>query len=195
MGGRTIVAEVDELRIPGVLAITPDRHCDQRGFFSEVYNRGWFAQHGIDDAFVQDNHSLSRSVGTVRGLHFQSPPRPVAKLVHVVKGAILDVVVDLRWGSPTYGEHVAIELSDDNWTQLYAPVGTAHGFCTLEPNTEVAYKVTDYWSPDVDRGIAWDDPDLGISWPVTPRQAILSAKDRAQPKLAQIEPQFSWVWS
>jgi dTDP-4-dehydrorhamnose 3,5-epimerase len=113
----------------------------------------------------------------------------------VVKGAILDVVVDLRWGSPTYGEHVAIELSDDNWTQLYAPVGTAHGFCTLEPNTEVAYKVTDYWSPDVDRGIAWDDPDLGISWPVTPRQAILSAKDRAQPKLAQIEPQFSWVWS
>lgn len=178
------------LGLEGVLLITPVRHQDGRGFFSEVYNRRRLTEAGIDVEFVQDNHSLSAEKGTVRGLHFQIDPHPVAKLVRVTSGGIWDVVVDLRRGSPTYGQHVSAELSADNWAQLYVPVGFAHGFCTLEPNTEVAYKVTDYWSADVDRGLAWDDPDLAIPWPVSGDEAIVSDKDRSQPKLADLPPYF-----
>jgi dTDP-4-dehydrorhamnose 3,5-epimerase len=185
--------EVFEYHISGVVTIRPVKHCDDRGFFSEVYNKRSLAEVGITDEFVQDNHSLSRDVGVVRGLHFQIDPHPIAKLVHVTRGAVLDVVVDIRHGSPTFGEHVAVELSAANWTQLYAPIGMAHGFCTLEPDTEVAYKVTDYWSPDVDRGLAWNDPDLGIDWPVDPEDAILSPKDRAQPRLADLPRYFAWT--
>lgn len=182
--------EITELPIAGVFAITPDRFGDSRGFFSEVYNRRALAEHGIDDVFVQDNHSLSADSGTVRGLHFQIDPHPIAKLVRITRGAVLDVVVDIRHGSPTFGQHVAVELSAENWKQLYAPVGTAHGFCTLTPDTEVAYKVTDHWAPDVDRGIAWNDPALGIEWPVAEDDAVLSDKDRSQPLLADIPEHF-----
>lgn len=183
---------VTETDLPGVLLITPDRYMDDRGFFSEVYNREALAGHGIEDHFVQDNHSLSVDRGTVRGLHFQVDPHPVAKLVRAARGAILDVVVDIRTDSPTFGRHVAVELSAENWLQVYAPIGTAHGFCTLEPNTEVVYKVTDYWSPDVDRGVAWDDEELGIPWPVTPEDAVLSGKDRSQPRLSELPHHFEW---
>lgn len=184
--------EAVELEIPGVLTITPERLGDDRGFFSEVYNKRSLREAGILDDFLQDNHSLSRDVGVVRGLHFQIDPQPIAKLIRVAKGAILDVVVDIRRGSPAFGRHVAVELSASNWTQLYAPVGVAHGFCTLEPDTEVVYKVTDYWAPDVDRGIAWDDPQLEIDWPVAPDSAILSEKDRAQPLMSDLPPFFTW---
>lgn len=184
--------EVRETELAGVLLVIPDRHADDRGFFSEVYNRRDLASHGMDDEFVQDNHSKSTDQGTIRGLHFQIEPHPVAKLVRVTRGAILDVVVDIRHGSPTFGRHVAVELNAENWTQVYAPVGTAHGFCTLQPNTEVAYKVTDYWSPDVDRGLAWDDDDLGIEWPVHATDAVLSDKDRAHPALSELPAYFEW---
>lgn len=178
------------LGLEGVLLITPVRHQDGRGFFSEVYNRRRLAEAGVDVEFVQDNHSLSAEKGTVRGLHFQIDPHPVAKLIRVTRGSIWDVVVDLRRWSPSYGQHASAELSADNWSQLYVPVGFAHGFCTLEPNTEVAYKVTDYWSAEVDKGLAWDDPDLAIPWPVSADQATISDKDRTHPKLADLPAYF-----
>lgn len=181
--------ETKRLRLDGVLLISPVKHQDDRGFFSEVYNEKQLSEAGIDDHFVQDNHSLSRDSGTVRGLHFQIAPHPVAKLVRVTQGAVWDVVVDLRSSSPTYREYVTAELSAQNWAQMYVPIGFAHAFCTLEPDTEVAYKVTDYWSADVDKGVAWDDPDIGISWPVPSSEAILSDKDRSQPALADL-PNF-----
>lgn len=184
--------EVETTDLDGVLILSPKRYQDDRGFFSEVYNKQALKEVGIEDDFVQDNHSLSRPKGTVRGMHFQIPPHAIAKLVRVTSGAILDVAVDIRKGSPTYGEYVTVELSSDNWKQIYVPIGFAHGFCTLEPDTEVAYKVTDYWSPDIDRGLAWDDPDIGINWPVTADQAILSDKDRSQPKMADLPVFFDW---
>lgn len=183
--------EFEDLRLDGVKLVVPRRFGDDRGFFSEVYNQRTFSEVGIDDVFVQDNHSLSGPVGTVRGLHFQVDPHPIAKLIRVVRGAIYDVVVDLRSGSPTYGEHLGVELSADNWAQLYVPVGFAHGFCTMKPDTEVAYKVTDYWSAEVDKGVAWDDPDLGIDWPVDPGGAVLSDKDKAQPSLSDLPGYFN----
>lgn len=184
--------EVKDLELGGVRLITPNRFGDDRGFFSEVYNRRAFTEIGIMDEFVQDNHSLSGDVGTVRGLHFQIEPHPIAKLVRVTSGAMLDVVVDIRRGSPSYGNPITVELSETNWAQLYVPVGFAHGFCTLEPNTEVEYKVTDYWSPDVDKGVAWDDPDLGITWPGGHDEAALSDKDMAQPKFSSLPTHFTW---
>lgn len=183
--------EIENLDLAGVKKIVPARFGDDRGFFSEVYNQRVFGEAGINDVFVQDNHSLSGPVGTVRGLHFQSEPHSIAKLVRVVRGAVYDVVVDLRESSPTYGQHLGVELSADNWAQLYVPVGFAHGFCTLKPDTEVAYKVTDYWSPEVDKGLAWDDPDLAIEWPVDRGSAILSDKDRSQPSFAELPEYFS----
>lgn len=179
-----------ELGIEGVRTVLPQQHGDQRGFFSEVYNKQALAEVGINDGFVQDNHSLSGEKGTVRGLHFQIDPHPVAKLVRVTRGAIWDVVVDLRHGSPTFGQHVAVELSADNWEQIYVPIGCAHGFCTLKPNTEVVYKVTDYWSSEVDKGVLWNDPDLGIEWPVSAEEAVLSEKDQAQPRFADLPEYF-----
>jgi dTDP-4-dehydrorhamnose 3,5-epimerase len=181
---------VQTLNIPEVKVITPRKFGDARGFFSETYNRAGLLEHGIDVAFVQDNHSLSAETGVVRGLHFQTAPRAQDKLVRVVRGAILDVAVDIRHGSPTYGQHVAVVLSAENWQQLWVPKGFAHGFCTLEPDTEVLYKVTDYYAPECDRGLLWNDPALGIDWPVTSAAAVLSDKDHKHPPLADLPKYF-----
>lgn len=184
--------QVEQLAISDVLLITPVKHGDARGFFSEVYNAETLrAEAGIDATFVQDNHSLSTGKGVVRGLHFQTPPAEQGKLVRVVRGAILDVAVDLRHGSPTYGQHVAAELSADNWAQLWVPGGFAHGFCTLTETTEVIYKVTSAYSPAHDKGLRWNDPALGIDWPVTEAEATLSEKDRLQPLLAELPLNFT----
>lgn len=178
------------LEIPEVILIEPPRFLDHRGFFSETCNKADLAAAGIDVDFVQDNHSLSRARGVVRGLHFQTPPAAQDKLVRVTRGAVLDVAVDLRRGSQSYGRWVSAVLSAANWHQLFVPKGFAHGFCTLEPDTELLYKVSDYYAPECDRGLAWDDPDLGIVWPVPPEQAILSDKDASQPRLADLDPAF-----
>jgi dTDP-4-dehydrorhamnose 3,5-epimerase len=175
---------VEDTAIPDVKIITPKKFGDHRGFFSETYNRRAAAEAGIHLEFVQDNHSLSADVGTIRGLHFQSAPFAQDKLVRAPRGRILDVAVDLRRSSPTFGRHVAVELSAENWRQLLVPIGFAHGFCTLEPETEVFYKVTNYYSPAHDHGLAFDDPALGIAWPVDAAKAILSDKDRRLPRLA-----------
>lgn len=181
---------VEETPIAGLLIVTPQKFGDDRGFFSETYNRRTFADAGLDVAFIQDNHSLSGQTGTVRGLHFQSRPFAQDKLVRVLRGRILDVAVDLRRSSSTYGQHVAMELSAENWKQLFVPVGLAHGFCTLEPDTEVLYKVTELYSPHHDHGIAWDDPALGVAWPVKSDRAIMSDKDRRHPLLADLPAFF-----
>ena len=191
--GERSVLEVAQLGIEGVILVVPEKFGDDRGFFSEVFNHQRFQEAGIRGNFVQDNHSMSAEAGTVRGLHFQIPPHPVAKLVRVLRGVVWDVVVDLRHGSETYGQQVGVELSSSNWAQLYVPAGLAHGFCTLEPNTEVAYKVTDYWYPMLDRGLAWDDPALGIEWPVTMEDAVLSDKDKKQPRLKDLPRHFEWT--
>ena len=182
--------QIEEAALPGIKIITPRRFADERGFFAETYNRRTYAAAGIDLDFVQDNHSLSRRRGTVRGLHFQSPPFAQAKLVSVVRGSILDVAVDLRRASPTFGRHVMVEMSAADAKQLLVPIGFAHGFCTLEADTEVLYKVTDYYAPEHDRGLAWDDPALAIPWPIAPSQAILSAKDARHPRLADLADTF-----
>ncbi|MFS8636624.1 MAG: dTDP-4-dehydrorhamnose 3,5-epimerase [Gemmatimonadota bacterium] len=179
--------EIFETAIPDVKEIVPVRYGDERGFLSEVYQRDAFAAAGIDIEFVQENHSYSARRGTVRGLHFQIPPRAQAKLVRVARGAILDVAVDIRPGSPTFGRHVAVVLSAENWKQLYIPVGFAHGFCTLEPDTEVIYKLSDVYAPELERGLLWNDPALGIEWPVSEAEAILSPKDRTHPRLSELE--------
>ncbi len=181
---------VTALSIPDVKLITPRRFADNRGFFSEVYNSRALAEAGIHIAFVQDNHSLSAEVGTIRGLHFQTPPHSQTKLVRVARGRILDVAVDLRRGSPTFGRHVTAELSAENWSQLLVPIGFAHGFCTLEPDTEVLYKVDAYYAPQNDAGVLWSDPDLGIPWPVTPDKALLSDKDARLPSLKDCKALF-----
>lgn len=176
--------------LAGVIIVTPKRHGDARGFFSETYSRRDFAAIGVDGEFVQDNHSLSATVGTIRGLHFQTPPFEQGKLVRVARGRVLDVAVDLRRSSPTFGRHVAVELSAENGRQLWVPAGFAHGFCTLEPDTEVLYKVTGYYSREHDAGLAYDDPALGIDWPLPPSGPVLSDKDRAQPRLADLAAVF-----
>jgi len=176
--------------VPGPVLIDGRRFGDHRGFFLETYSSQDFAALGIPDLFVQDNHSLSAEPGTIRGLHFQIPPRAQAKLVRVLRGAILDIAVDIRRSSRDFGRHVAVELSAANARQFYVPAGFAHGFCTLAPDTEVAYKVTDFYAPDCDRAIAWDDPDLGIAWPVAPGAAQLSEKDRRAPRLRDLAMGF-----
>lgn len=183
-----MAVSISSLAIPAVRLVVPDRFGDDRGYFSETYSRRAFATGGIGEEFVQDNHSLSALAGTVRGLHYQSAPCAQGKLVRVVRGAVLDVAVDLRRGSPTFGGHVHATLSAANGHQLFVPVGFAHGFCTLEPDTEVVYKVTAYYSREHDLGIRWDDPALGIVWPVRPEAAVLSAKDLAMPCLADVSP-------
>ena len=175
----------------GPVLVTPRRFEDDRGFFSETFGDARFRAAVADVSFVQDNHSLSRAPGTIRGLHYQAPPMAQGKLVRVVRGAILDVAVDIRHGSPTFGEHVAVELSADNWAQLWVPEGFAHGFCTLAPDTEVVYKVTASYSPDHDFGLAFDDPELAIDWPVPPSAAVLSDKDRRHPRLAELPHHFT----
>ena len=174
--------QVQELAIPDVKVLTPTRFGDQRGFFSEVYSRRTLVEAGFDTAFVQDNHSWSAQRGTVRGLHFQTPPHTQDKLVRAVRGSVFDVAVDLRRNSPTYGRHVSVVLSAAAWNQVLVPVGFAHGFMTLEPDTEVIYKVSDYYAPKYDEGLRWNDPVLGIRWPIPEKEALLSDKDRRQPE-------------
>ena len=183
--------KVEALAIPELKLITPAIFRDERGFFSQTYQRKALADVGIDRTFVQDNHSLSRSKGVLRGLHFQIPPHPQGKLVRVIRGAIFDVAVDIRHGSPTFGSHVSVVLSADNWSQFWVPEGFAHGYCTLEPETEVIYKVTDNYAPECDRGLAWDDPALGIAWPIAQLEPILADKDRRHPRLADLPVHFS----
>lgn len=175
--------KVEPLTIPDVLLVTPPRFGDSRGFFSEVFNVERFAAAGIPGPFVQDNQSLSRDVGTIRGLHCQVAPFVQGKLVRCVRGAIWDVAVDVRAGSATYGQWCAAELSAENWAQLWIPGGFLHGFCTLRPDTEVLYKVTGPYSRESERGVIWDDPTLSLPWPVAPGQAVLSDKDRLLPRL------------
>lgn len=184
---------VDELEIPAVAVFRPKRHRDQRGFLSEVYNKKTFAAAGIDIDFVQDNHAFSARKGTVRGLHFQIPPFAQDKLIRVVRGAVFDVAVDLRYGSPTYGRHVATVLSAAAWNQILVPVGFAHGFMTLEANSEVVYKASNSYSPEHDKGLRWNDPVLAIGWPLGEDEAILSDKDKAQPSLAELPHYFRYT--
>ncbi len=181
---------VERLKIREIVAIRPDRHEDVRGFFSETYSRRALAEAGIDTEFVQDNHSLSIPQGTLRGLHFQAPPAAQAKLVRVVRGAILDIAVDIRMGSPSYGQHVSCELGAREWNQLYVPLGFAHGFCTLEPDTEVIYKVSDYYVPEHEHGLLWNDPALAIDWPAS--NPLLSEKDRSHPPLRELPEYFTY---
>jgi len=174
-----------ELSIPDVRLITPRRFGDDRGWFTETWSR-----RTLDIAFCQDNMSLSAEVGTIRGLHFQKPPHAQAKLVMVLQGRILDVAVDIRRASRTFGQHVAVELSAAAGNQLFIPRGFAHGFCTLEPGTQVMYKVDDFYAPETDAGIFWADPDLAINWPVRVDQAHLSPKDLGLPRLKDIDSPF-----
>ena len=179
------------LAISDVKLLTPRKFGDDRGFFSETWSRRTLAAQGIDADFVQDNHSLSRSTGVLRGLHFQTAPQAQDKLVRVVRGSIFDVAVDIRRGSTTYGRHVSAVLSAENWAQLWVPKGFAHGFVTLEPDTEVVYKVTADYAPDCDRGLAWDDPALAIAWPVPVARELLTAKDRQHPRLQDLPDYFA----
>lgn len=175
-----------------VVLITPPRFTDERGWFQETYNQRRAAELGIDVEFVQDNHSLSRPAGTLRGLHFQTPPHGQAKLIRCMRGRILDVTVDVRRGSPTYARWVSVELSAENGAQLFVPVGFAHGFVTLEPDCEVAYKVSDFYAPECDGGIRFDDPDIRLSWPFPADELVLSHKDRALPLLSEFESPFAY---
>ena len=170
-----------------VIRITPPRHGDHRGFFGETYSRRRYTEIGIDIEFVQDNHSLSKAVGTLRGLHFQVPPAAQAKLVRCGRGAIFDVAVDIRRGSPTYGQWEGYELTEENGHQLYVPVGFAHGFVTLEPDSEIVYKCTDYYAPETEGAVRWDS--CGIHWPL-PVDPILSDKDDVAPALADFDSPF-----
>jgi len=182
--------EVTALSLSGIKLIAPKIFRDVRGLFCETFNARALAQAGIGATFVQDNHSLSSQKGVVRGLHFQEPPHAQGKLVRVARGSIFDVAVDIRRGSPTYGRHVTAVLSAENWRQIWIPEGFAHGFCTLEPDTEVLYKVTDHYAPERDRGLKWDDPALAIAWPVAAHEAVLSPKDRRHPTLADLKSSF-----
>ena len=173
--------KVEALGIDGVKLITPSRHGDDRGYFSETYSAPRMEAAGIADLFVQDNQSFSRASGTVRGLHCQIAPFAQGKLVRVLRGAIWDVAVDARTGSPTYGQHVAATLSAENGSQLWIPPGFLHGFCTTAPDTEVAYKVTALYHGASERGVVWTDPTLALPWPVEPWAAALSDKDRVLP--------------
>lgn len=175
-----------------VLEIAPARFEDERGWFSEVYNKAAWADLGIDDEFVQDNQSVSYAQGTIRGLHYQRAPFAQAKLVRVLAGAVLDVAVDLRTGSPTYGQHASVVLSAEAHNQIYIPVGFAHGFCTLAPDTVVAYKASGFYSKEHEGGVLWCDPDLGIDWPVAPDAAVVSDKDRDLPLLKDVSRCFDY---
>ena len=183
--------QIEDTPLAGLRVLTPRRFGDSRGFFSESWNRRLLADHGMDYDFVQDNHSVSARVNTVRGLHFQSPPHAQAKLVRFGKGRLFDVAVDIRKGSPTYGQWYGVELSFENGRQLMIPAGFLHGFSTREPETEIIYKCTDYYSPTADGAVRFDDPDIGIDWGLS-GDAILSDKDAAAPRLADFTTPFSF---
>ena len=181
---------MQSFQIQGPVLFTPKRHGDHRGYFAELFRQDQFDAAVGPTVFVQDNHSYSAQAGTLRGLHFQTPPRAQGKLVRCGRGSLFDVAVDIRVGSPTYGQHVSALLSAENGAQLWVPAGFAHGFCSLEPDTEIVYKVTDYYSPENDRGLAFDDPALGIDWPIDLASAVVSDKDRRHPRLADLPPSF-----
>lgn len=185
--------QITSLDIPDVKLIQPKRIGDSRGFFSETYRLNVLRDAGLDLNFVQDNHSLSEAAGTVRGLHFQTPPHAQAKLVRVTRGSILDVAVDIRKGSPTYGHYVSAEISAQNWTQILIPVGFAHGLMTLEPDTEVLYRVTGYYSASSDAGLAWNDASIGIAWPDVGTGIKLSDKDAKLPGLESFDSPFEYI--
>jgi dTDP-4-dehydrorhamnose 3,5-epimerase len=175
--------QLTRFAIQGPALIVPNRLGDARGYFVETYKENWFRENVADTRFVQDNQSMSATVGTLRGLHYQTAPFGQDKLIRCVKGAIYDVVVDIRPESETFGQWIGTNLTEAGGEQLWVPEGFAHGFCTLEPDTIVFYKVTNYYSREHDKGVAFDDPDIGIDWPIDPAHAVLSDKDRVQPKL------------
>jgi dTDP-4-dehydrorhamnose 3,5-epimerase len=178
--------------LPDVKIVTPARFGDERGFFSEIYNRRALADVGIDMAFNQENHAFSADRGTLRGLHFQCPPATQTKLLRVLRGAIVDVCVDCRKGSPTFGQHVMVELLAESGQQILCPKGFAHGILTLMPHTEIAYKVDAYYAPELDMGIRFDDPALGIDWPLPKSELILSEKDRNLPDFRDLPDVFTY---
>lgn len=181
---------VENLTFFGIIVLRPRRLSDERGWFMETYRNDVFAELGITASFVQDNHVLSRTAGTLRGLHFQAPPKAQAKLVRVLRGAIYDAVVDIRCGSPTYGRWTGTRLSAEGGEQLFVPAGFAHGYCTLETNTEIAYKCDAYYAPEHEGGISATDPDIGITWPFAVKAMTVSAKDAALPRLRDLDSPF-----
>lgn len=183
---------ISQKEIADVILVKPKRFGDSRGYFCESYQKARYDDNGIDCSFVQDNHSLSAEKGIIRGLHFQAPPFAQDKLVRCTRGTILDVAVDIRNGSPTFGKFVTAELSAENGHQLFVPKGFAHGFCTLEENCEVQYKTSDYYSPEHDGGIRFDDPDIGILWPAAASEITVSAKDDALPTLKALGEVFQY---
>ena len=182
--------QFEPLDILDVVLLKPTRFGDTRGYFMETFRSEWFQLNIGNFVFVQENRSFSAEVSTIRGLHFQLEPRAQGKLVTCTAGALLDVAVDIRANSPTYGQYVSAELTEENAHQLWVPPGFAHGFCTLRPNTVISYKVTDYYAPDCDRGLLWNDPALNINWPVAVGDAVLSDKDKKQPLIAELETNF-----
>lgn len=172
-----------------VQLLKPRRHGDHRGFFAETYNRLAFEKNGITVEFVQDNHSMSHEVGTLRGMHFQKPPHAQAKLVRCGQGAIFDVVVDIRLGSPSFGKWEGYELSADNGHQLFVPIGFAHGFVSIEPNSEIVYKCSDYYAPETEGALLWNDPDIAIDWPIS-QTVTISDKDQMASLLKNLESPF-----
>jgi dTDP-4-dehydrorhamnose 3,5-epimerase len=180
--------QVERLAVPEVLLLTPRRLGDARGWFSETYVKRELDTAGVSDVFLQDNQAYSAQRGTLRGLHLQVAPAPISKLVRCLKGAIFDVAVDVRAGSPTYGRWVGAELSADNGRQLYCPRGFAHAYVTLTADTEVFYKIDGYYTPSAERGVRWNDPAIGIAWPVAEAELVINDRDRARPLLADFEP-------
>jgi dTDP-4-dehydrorhamnose 3,5-epimerase len=180
--------QVEPLAIPEVLLITPRRFGDERGWFSETYVKRTLEEAGVGDLFVQDNQAYSSQRGTLRGLHLQIPPEPISKLVRCLRGAIFDVAVDVRAGSPTFGRWAGAELSAENGRQLYCPRGFAHAYLTLRPDTEVFYKCDGYYGPACERGVRWNDPAIGIDWPIAEAEVVINDRDRALPLLADFEP-------
>lgn len=181
---------IERASIPDICIVRPARHGDERGFFSETFKASAFKEAGIDRTWLQDNHVYSRQRGVVRGLHFQNPPAAQAKLLRVTRGAVFDVAVDIRRGSPFFGGHVAVELSADNWAQIFVPEGFAHGYCTLTDETEVLYKVSCNYAPACEGGLRWDDPELAIQWPVDREAAIYSERDLKWPCFADFTSSF-----
>lgn len=187
--------KIEETGIPDLLVLTPPRFGDARGFFSETYNKARLAEYGVTTEFVQDNHSLSAKEGTVRGLHFQCPPHAQAKLVRCGRGVLFDVAVDIRRGSPTYGKWYGVELSFENGKQLLVPAGFAHGFATRAPDTEIIYKCSDFYAPQTEGALRFDDPDIGVDWNMGGVEPILSEKDAAAGRLSDLESPFVYEGS
>ena len=181
---------IEETKLPGVVILTPRRFGDARGFFSESWHRARMAEAGLDYDFVQDNHSMSAAVGTLRGLHFQAPPHAQTKLIRCGRGRFFDVAVDIRVGSPTYGKWVGVDLSFENGKQLLVPAGFLHGFVTREPDTEIVYKCTDYYNPEADGAVRWNDPEIGVDWDLGELEPVLSEKDAKAPMLAELGEVF-----